>query len=347
MFKKRIKYLFLSFGVIFLLFRLSIYVFRLPSYTISTTGKLYVVNKGSRDVQVIDLSNGKEIAEIPIDMLSYEAITTADERRIVATNYESDGGFAVKILNTKNNEVEKTIGLEGYKVNGIIALPEANKVALVDYHNDDLLVLNVETDSIEKQISTKQKKSHLLVHHPNQAIVYVTNIDSGSISVIDLNLNKVIKIINCGLGRKGIAITPDGSELWVTNTKLNTISIINTNTYEVIETLNSGNEAIKLNFSIDGKYCFIVNSTEGVVSVFNQKSKKKIKTIHLHGKGSILERVLYHTPRPVNILMHPNGLYAFVTNSNANKIEVIDMKTLTLVSTIGTGKIPDGLAFVE
>ena len=108
MFKKRIKYLFLSFGVIFLLFRLSIYVFRLPSYTISTTGKLYVVNKGIRDVQVIDLSNGKEIAEIPIDMLSYEAITTADERRIVATNYESDGGFAVKILNTKNNEVEKT-----------------------------------------------------------------------------------------------------------------------------------------------------------------------------------------------------------------------------------------------
>jgi YVTN family beta-propeller protein len=45
--------------------------------------------------------------------------------------------------------------------------------------------------------------------------------------------------------------------------------------------------------------------------------------------------------------MHPNGLYAFVSNSNANEIEVIDMQTLTLVSTIGTGKIPDGLAFVE
>jgi DNA-binding beta-propeller fold protein YncE len=29
---------------------------------------------------------------------------------------------------------------------------------------------------------------------------------------------------------------------------------------------------------------------------------------------------------PVNILMHPNGLYAFVANSNANKVEVIDMK---------------------
>jgi YVTN family beta-propeller protein len=45
--------------------------------------------------------------------------------------------------------------------------------------------------------------------------------------------------------------------------------------------------------------------------------------------------------------MHPNGLYAFVANSNANKIEVIDMKTFTVVSTIGTGKIPDGMAFVK
>ena len=46
-------------------------------------------------------------------------------------------------------------------------------------------------------------------------------------------------------------------------------------------------------------------------------------------------------------MMHPNGLYAFIANSNADKIEVIDMNTLTLVSSIGTGRVPDGIAFVE
>jgi DNA-binding beta-propeller fold protein YncE len=44
--------------------------------------------------------------------------------------------------------------------------------------------------------------------------------------------------------------------------------------------------------------------------------------------------------------MHPNGIYAFVANSNANKIEVIDMKTFTIVI-IGTGKVPDAMVFVE
>ena len=45
--------------------------------------------------------------------------------------------------------------------------------------------------------------------------------------------------------------------------------------------------------------------------------------------------------------MHPNGLYAFVANSNANEIEVIDMQSFSIVSTIGTGKVPDGLTIVN
>ena len=57
--------------------------------------------------------------------------------------------------------------------------------------------------------------------------------------------------------------------------------------------------------------------------------------------------MLDHTPRPVGMLMHPNGLYAFVANSNADKIEVIDMKSFSIVSTIGTANVPDGMTFVE
>ncbi|MFT6065382.1 MAG: hypothetical protein ACJAQX_001254, partial [Polaribacter sp.] len=76
---KRIKYTLLFFVVLFLVFRLSIMIFRLPSYTIQTNGKLYIVSKLSRDVQVFDLFTGEEIAEIPIDMLSSEAINTKDK----------------------------------------------------------------------------------------------------------------------------------------------------------------------------------------------------------------------------------------------------------------------------
>lgn len=345
---KRLKYILLVFVVVYVLLRLSLFAFRLPSYTIKTSGKLYIINKTSEDIQVIDLSTGKEIAEIPIDILSYELVSTSNENKIVFTNYGITDGKAIKVINAKNNTLEKTIKLNpNIKLNGIAATRNPNEVGVIDYKNNNLLVIDVNKNSITKQISTKQKKSHLLVFHPNKSIAYVTNIDSGSISVIDINLNKVIKIIPCGIGRKGIDITPDGSEIWVTNTKNSSLTVINTSTYEIVTTLKTGVEPMKLKFSTDGKYCLVVNAIDGAIAVYNQETKKKIKNIILKGKKTFLEKVLYHTPRPVNILMHPNGLYAFVANSNANKIEVIDMKTFTLVSTIGTGNIPDGMAFVK
>ena len=311
--------------------------------------KLYIINKVSRDITVFDLSKGKEIAEIPIDIESHEAITTLDKNSVVVTNYgaiDSDGNI-IKVINTKTNEVEKTIDLKGnIRVNGLVAFPETNKLALIDYVSNDLFVLNIETDSIEKQIQTKQKMSHLLALHPNKAIAYVTNMESNSVSIIDLDKNEVVKIIPCGLVSESIDITPDGSEIWVTNKNGNSITIINTSTYDVLDNIDTGNEPLKLKFSKDGKYCLVANGTDGSISIYNQHSKKKIKTIILHGIKTEFERILYHTPRPVNILMHPNGLYAFVSNSNARKIEVIDMKTFKVVSTIGTGKVPDALTFI-
>lgn len=346
--KKRIKHILITLGILFLVFRLVVFVVRMPSYTIQTTGKLYIVSKVSREVQVFDLYTGKEIAEIPINMLSHEAVTTIDKNNVVLTNYGSVNGNTIKVVNTKSNQLRKTVILkENIRANGIAAFPEPNKVAVVDYVRNTFFVLNVKTDSIEKQIDTKQKKSHLAVVHPHKPVAFVTNINSGSISVIDLNKNEVIKIIYCGVGRKGIDITPDGSEIWVTNTKENSIKVISAETYEVLETLSTGDEPLKLKFSVDGNYCLVTNTLEGTVSVYNQQSKKEIKKIYFHGKTSILERILYHTPRPVNILMHPNGLYAFISNSNASKVEVVDMKTFKVVSTIGTGKVPDALAFVE
>jgi YVTN family beta-propeller protein len=347
---KKIKLLLYCLLMLFLVIAATRYFVRIPSYSIKTTGKLYIVNKISRNIEVFDLSTGKEVAEIPIDLESHEAVALSGQNKVVVTNYgtvDRDGN-RIKVINTQTNKVEKTIDLKGkIRSNGIVAFPESNKVAVIDYVSNNLLILNIETVNIEKQIQTQQEGSLLLVLHPKKAIAYVTNIKSNSVSVVDLNKNEVIKIISCGLGPESIAITPDGSEIWITNIKANSITIINTTTYSVMATLSAGEKPLKLKFSVDGKYCLVTNAGDGTISVYNQQSKNKIKTIEIHGKSTILERILYHTPFPVNILMHPNGLYAFVANSNASKVEVIDMKNFTIVSTIRTGKVPDAMAFVK
>jgi len=47
------------------------------------------------------------------------------------------------------------------------------------------------------------------------------------------------------------------------------------------------------------------------------RQKKQLKNISIPGKKNIFEKILYHTPRPVGMLIHPNGKYAFVSNYTA------------------------------
>jgi len=347
---KIIKILVALFGLFSILGGILLFIVRTPSYDIQTNGKLYIVNKLSKSITVFDLFKGNTIIEFPMDMEPHEATTLSSQDKVIVTNYGAPSviGKSISVINTKTHEIEKTIALEeSLRPHGIISFPESNKVGVVTDVGNDLIIVNTETGLVEQKIPTQQIVSHLLVLHPNKSLAYVTNINSSSVSVIDLNLNQVIKIIPCGLGAEGIDITPDGGEIWVANNKENTISVIDTGTNQITNTIPSGKESLRLKFSIDGRHCLATNASDGTISVYDQQSRKQIKTINIPGKTSLIQRALYHTPRPVGLLIHPNGLYAFVANSNADRIEVIDMKTFTIVSTIGTGRIPDGLTFVE
>jgi YVTN family beta-propeller protein len=280
----------------------------------------------------------------------HEATLVTNPNRIIVTNYGTPdiAGKSITVINAATNTIEKTIELDkSLRPHGIITLPQPNKVGVVTDIGNHLSVVNVETGVIEKQIATQQDFSHLLVYHPFKPLVYVTNINSGSVSIIDVELDKVVKIIHCSERAEGIDITADGSEIWVTNIKENFISVINTETYETTDRLDTGKQPLRLKFSNDGKQCLVSNASDGTVSVYDSETKKQITTIDIPGKKNIFAKVIYRTPRPVGILMHPNGLYAFVSNYSAGRIEVIDMRNFTLVSSIKVGDMPDGLALIN
>ena len=177
---------------------IALLVVRSPSYTIKTSGKLYIVNKLSSDITVFDLFKGEEITKLPIKIEPHEAVTLSDQKNIVVTNYgdATVDGKSVTVINTKNNTIEKEIALdESLRPHGIMAFPNSNTVGVVTDSGNHLLVVNVETGIIEKKIPVGQKVSHLLVLHPKKPWVYVTNMVSSSVSVIDIDLGKVIKII--------------------------------------------------------------------------------------------------------------------------------------------------------
>ena len=346
---KKLNLVIIFFGLILLVLG-TVYFAKQPTYSIQTEGTLYVVNKGSKSITIFNLFEGTEIKELHLEIEPHEATLVSNPNRIVVTNYGSpdDAAKSITVINTDTNTKEKTIALgESERPHGIITMPQENTVGVVTDVGNHLSVVNIATDRVEKQIGTQQDFSHLLVHHPTKPLVYVSNINSGSVSVINVEMNEVVLVIQCSDRAEGIDITPDGSELWVTNIDDHSISVIDTETYETTNRLDTGNQPLRLQFSMDGKQCLVSNASDGTISIYDTETKKQIANVHIPGKKNLFEKVIYHTPRPVGILMHPNGKYAFVSNYSAGRVEVLDMSTFTLVSSINVGSMPDGLAFIK
>jgi YVTN family beta-propeller protein len=81
---------------------------------------------------------------------------------------------------------------------------------------------------------------------------YVTNAQSGSVWVINLNNLKVTKKIPVGTEPRGCALTPSGSRLYVANHTAGTVSVIDTSSRQVIDTIVVGGNPMAIAISDKG-----------------------------------------------------------------------------------------------
>lgn len=328
---------------------LGIYVFMQPSYQIKTEGILYAINKGGKSVTVFDLDEGKVVKTLPMQLEPHEATYVAGTKSVVITDYGSpeNAGNSVTIINTATNSIDKTISLgESSMPHGIITMPNSKKVGVVTDVGNHLSIVNLATGVVEQQMGTGQDFSHLLVHHPEKPLVYVTNINSGSVSVMDIAEERIEKIIPLGTKTEGIAITPDGSELWVTHIEEDSLSVIDTETLRTVAKLPTGKLPLRIKITSDGQYGLVSNTDNGTVSVYSITQRNLLKTIPLPGSEGLMDKLIYGQSRPVGILMHPNGFYAFISNYSQGRVEVIDLENFIYKCSIKVGDRPDGLAWV-
>jgi YVTN family beta-propeller protein len=75
--------------------------------------------------------------------------------------------------------------------------------------------------------------------HDEDSKVYVTNMVSGTVTVIDPKKRHVIRTIEVGTEPFGCALSPDGRKLYVSNQSDNTISVISTRSDRVVDTIEN------------------------------------------------------------------------------------------------------------
>jgi len=208
-------------------------------------------------------------------------------------------------------------------------------------------------------------------HHeaitPDGRYVLSSHALRGSISVVDIQQNKVIKTIHTGNVPNYTIISKDGKRAYISNTGSNNIVELDLSSWKIRRTLESGPAPEHMVFSSDEKTIYDTNARSGTISAVSVGSGKVTDTYKIgsdvHGldigddghtlyisskkdnkfvaldtrDGSKREKPLSPAPYHLNTITRTGKVY--VSSRKKPIIWVIDQKSLKVINTI---KLPAG-----
>ncbi|MCI0354625.1 MAG: beta-propeller fold lactonase family protein [Acidobacteria bacterium] len=325
--------------------RLSVSLLLLAAPALAET--LVVLNKSDHEAVMVDPTTYASVGRVSTGLGPHEAATSPDGRYAYVANYGSfavfrDGekpkmqpGNSITVLDLKERKVKAHYPLGQYsQPHGIWVSKDGKLVWVTAEGAQAVLEVDASTGKILRAWQTGQNVSHMVAPTPDEKKLYIANIGSGSVTVIDRVSGKVTSIPTAA-GAEGIDVAPNGGEVWVSNRGAHNISILDAAADQVVATIPSGGQVpIRLKFTPDGKHVLVCNAQSNLVTIFDAAARKQVGEVAV---GAV----------PVGILITPDGRRAFVANTNGNQVTVIDLGARQVVKTFTTGNEPDGMAWAK
>ncbi len=321
--------------------------------TVNNGGVLIVANKSDNTINIISRLTGEILVTLETGLEPHEVEVSHDGKLAVVSNYGNRElpGNTLTVINIEKGIYEKTINLgEHSRPHGLVFINNYYHLLVTTEGSQHLLLVDIKNDTILKAIPTEQEISHMVAFDNETNRAFVPSIRTGNLTVIDLVAGNIVTHVYSGNGAEGVAVSPDGQEVWVTNRNDNTLTVFDTRTMEVIETIPCGEFPIRAKFSPDGKYFLVSNARSGNIKVFNATEKTLTANISLNielsedTEGRYFAEEFRGSSIPIGIEV-PNSETAYVANTNADVITVIDLRSFEVKEHFNTGKQPDGIAF--
>ena len=102
----------------------------------------------------------------------------------------------------------------------------------------------------------------------------------------------------------------------------------------------------------DGARALVSNAKSGDVALFDVRGRKETARLSLAvtspelQEGRMFGKEFAGSPVPVGILIDPSGKRAFVANTNADMVSVLDLEKVLLEGRLKAGREPDGLGWI-
>lgn len=320
-------------------------------------GTLIVLNKSDATASLLDPATGDQRALLPTGDGPHEAAVSPDGRIVVVGDYgtRDAAGSTLTVLDLPGAKVSRTVALtlDGatyHRPHGLAFLDD-RRVVVTCERERAVLIVDVVAGRVERAIATDQDISHMLALAPGGERAFVANIGSGTMTVLDLDAGRKVADVATGEGAEGIAVSPDGAEVWVTNRAADTVTVVDADTLANRATIALPGFPIRATFTPDGRHVLVSLARAGAVAVLDAAKRSVVATVRMDARpGNDRDQRLFgdrfgDSPVPIGILIPPAGDRAYVANTNADVVTVIDLATFEIEGRLTAGREPDGMAW--
>jgi YVTN family beta-propeller protein len=147
---------------------------------------------------------------------------------------------------------------------------------------------------------------------------YVTNGDSGTVTVIDVVNVRVDRELPVGRNPVAVAASPTRNEIYVLNSGVEggqgSVSVIDAESNKVAATIPVRRQPVSIDVDSAGERAYVANSGSNTISVIDLKARREIA---VWGSGEV----------PVSARISPDGRTLVVANRGGNSVSLIDPAT--------------------
>lgn len=298
----------------------------------TTKSILLVLNKDEDTVSFIETDGGRCLQKVPVGGHPHEIAITADGKTAYISNAM---GNSVSIIDTLAMEETGRIEHEDFQFPHDLKIsPDGTKLYLAVTYANKIFIYERPSHRLLKVLPTGQRLSHMLSPTPDWKYLYIPNLGSNTLSVLNTETDEIEMHISVGKKPEGVAVHPSGAFLYVANQDENNFYVFSTEHHGLLARHPIGDLPVRLVFSPDGKLAFTANRLSHDVSVIDTNRHWEIKRIPV-GRW------------PGGIVFDPAGARAYVANNKTNDVSVIDVERLKEVDRFEAGIHPDGIGLLS
>jgi YVTN family beta-propeller protein len=316
-------------------------LFAMVARTETVNGLLLVANKGEQTLSIINPATGAQLAAVEEDGITgHEVVASADGQFAFVPIYGNSGvghpgtdGSLIRVIDLKKQSVVGTIDFsKGVRPHCAVIGPKNQLLYVTTELENSIAIIDPKTFKVIGSIPTGQAESHMLAISSDGKTGYTANVGPGTVSVLDLNAKKTLKIIQVSKTTQRISISPDNQSVFTADQTKPQIAMIDTKKNEVVKWIELPGNGYGTAVTPDGHWLVVALNSINQVGLVDLQT---MKVAHL----------LDVPKSPQEVLIRPDGLVAYVSCDASKQIAVIDLKAIKVEKLIAAGKGADGLAW--